>query len=237
MWNVQARSEMLRARLMKIKLAEASTETSQDGLPDTDQLGAPYMDNTSDIQVISDQSKIPFADVDPKLQSATDKSSDILEKFVIAENEDDLVKAYQMAEEKLVCILLELDAHPTDDTGDRKQAVDYVLHCTKLLDQRAQRKAKDKLHEIERKLQDGTSTADCAERLQRRRDDLRKLLRSLKDDSTETPVGDGNEMNVPSAKSTSPEENIEEGPLHLSITALGSFTCVGVALLKHGTSI
>ncbi|XP_078703166.1 uncharacterized protein LOC144928530 isoform X3 [Branchiostoma floridae x Branchiostoma belcheri] len=168
------------------------------------------MDNTSDIQVISDQSKIPFADVDPKLQSATDKSSDILEKFVIAENEDDLVKAYQMAEEKLVCILLELDAHPTDDTGDRKQAVDYVLHCTKLLDQRAQRKAKDKLHEIERKLQDGTSTADCAERLQRRRDDLRKLLRSLKDDSTETPVGDGNEMNVPSAKSTSPEENIEE---------------------------
>ncbi|CAH1277440.1 Hypp9633 [Branchiostoma lanceolatum] len=101
------------------------------------------VENTSTAQVMSELSKIPLADMDPKLQNFTSTSFDILEEFVTAVSEDE-VKDYHRAEEKLVCLLLELDTHPTDGSGDRKQAVDYVIHCTKLLDLHAQRKAKDK---------------------------------------------------------------------------------------------
>ncbi|KAI8480029.1 hypothetical protein Bbelb_422370 [Branchiostoma belcheri] len=187
----------------KQKLTGRTDEESRDSAESV----SSGMESTDTNQLMTEVSKIPAPDMDTTFCSVGSESSSILEAFV-QNVTGDVVKAYKKAEEGLTNLLLNVDAHPTDDSGKRKQAVQYVLQCLQQLDQHARIHVKEKLNDVEMKLGDNMAMPECTEKLQEEKAALQELLYQLKDDSNGTShTGNAEEG---SSKPTSHDSDIED---------------------------
>ncbi|KAI8511035.1 hypothetical protein Bbelb_119510 [Branchiostoma belcheri] len=82
------------------------------------------VDNTHTNQLMTELSKIPVQGMEPTFHNVGSESFEILEAFV-RDMTEDLVKGYKKAEDQLTNLLLNVDAQPTDDSGRRREAVQY----------------------------------------------------------------------------------------------------------------
>ncbi|XP_019632058.1 PREDICTED: uncharacterized protein LOC109475736 [Branchiostoma belcheri] len=156
------------------------------------------VDNTHTNQLMTELSKIPVQGMEPTFHNVGSESFEILEAFV-RDMTEDLVKGYKKAEDQLTNLLLNVDAQPTDDSGRRGEAVQYVLQCLQLLDKHAQIYVEERLHNI--KFRDNT------DKLQEEEAALQELLSQLKAGLSGTSHGGNDDES--SKPTTSPGSDIE----------------------------